>query len=382
MTNATTLRMRYFLFTMLPLAMFACSSGDEDEGCQVSDPSTPLLCSDKPEDTRALATGTTTRVYPTAPKDRQNTADADGGALMYDVTSDDPSIVEVLDARAEDNCAQPAARVSAKKAGTTTVRFKHASRELSVEVKVADPAYLAIVPFLENYARTAEVRDGERPPLQTSAIGQVVGNPAYWQLAYFADAIQQLRGSGKPTVDLPDFASGSVSTHGGLDERDVLELRATTEGTGSLDITFGNASLQVPLRGVPASAVSSIRVYVQKDTGADGEALGAMARSFDADGKPLYGTPFSFAYNGQAPVEGDFVRFNFSAGASVPLVASFGDVRAETTVQGSTDNTQFTRTADILNCSLGGRGTPVANFALVTALIALGLRRARAQRSS
>lgn len=195
-------------------------------------------------------------------------------AIDYDVSSDAPAVVEVVDARITSECGQPTARITAKQPGTTRVRFTPAEGDpVIVEVRVELAQRIAVTPFLDDRASSVPTRDGQHPPVLVDELVQVAGGSMLWLVRYYGAGEQELRGRGLASITPPSFASAALAAS---DERELFELRTQTEGEGEIKLTAVSTELQLPLRSVPAAAVTSLQLYVEADV-AD---AGAGTRSF------------------------------------------------------------------------------------------------------
>ncbi len=351
-------------------ALSGCSrSGPEaSQGCgSVENLGAPTCVAHASDSGQPLVAGAQVRLY---------AASGLADAVDYDVSSDAPEVVEVVDARITSECGQPAARITAKQPGTTRVRFTPAEGDpVIVEVRVELAQRLAVTPFLDDRASSVPSQDRQHPPVLVDELVQVAGGSMLWLVRYYGEGEQELRGRGLASITPPSFASAALTAS---DERELFELRTQTEGEGEIKLAAGATQLQLPVRSVPAAAVTSLQLYVEDDV-ADagaGTRLSAMARGFDDSAKPVYGTEISYAVGNRQLGSADLIRYEVKPGAQSTLTATTGSASASVSI--ATDETaEITRASatELRNCSVGGSTDALANFALLAACVGLVLRR-------
>lgn len=373
---------KHLRLALTPLLFLACAPSQEERGCQ---PGEPAACtaSDSGALTGAIALDAVAHVRgPTS-------ANPSGRDQEATLDTDHPDVIRLLDERVSvAPCAAPATRVKALRAGTAVVRFTFPDGQVvSASVDVVPAANARLVPFLDELAAGKKVK-GDPLPLEsdTKEIVQLAGGKAVWRVAYTSATGSSLRGSGATTYTLPE---GATSTPVASDrDRELFELdtpKALAPGA-KLEARAANITLSVPVRVVPADAVTSVRVYVQDvpSSGADGGAgdagappkqLAVLARATDATGATVRGAPFAYTLGGM-PVDegGDILLYDFDPKAPErPLTATVpgSTAKGEASISAApTPNLTRSTARDYANCSYapGGAGAGATAGGVVVAL--------------
>ena len=386
----------HFRFALVPFLLLACAPSHDDQGCQ----SAPVECTAAEADaggaaadsSAPIAVDAVARVGSRPPSGVQH------GDSELSVTVEPPDVLRAVDARVTVSRCSPNARVKALKEGTAQVTFTYPDGKVATaSVTVALAKKAEVVPFLDRAVQGVPARAGESLEVEeTNEIVQLAGGKMIWQVRYATATGTALRGRGGTTYTAPQ---GSTSTVVENDkDRELFEL--TTSGAGGkLELRTAGASLEVPVRVVPKEAIASVRLFVEDDAArvaraASDEAyrkgrLHVLARAFDAKGATIFGVPYTFTLGSEAPVSGgELLAYDYSGSAQKqPLVATVpgSPARAETTVLAATPPSLTPSDGrELAGCSLGyGANTSgVASGVLLGGLVALGVRRRRAARSS
>ncbi|HRG97628.1 MAG TPA: hypothetical protein PLR99_15340 [Polyangiaceae bacterium] len=380
---------KHLRLALAPLLLFACAPSSEDKGCQVND---TKLCAPDTTPTGPIALDAVAHVR--GPKTNEGTTDQ-----VATADTDQPDLLRVLDASVNvAPCAAPVVRVKALRAGTATVRFTLPDGQVTTaSVEVVPAAGARLVPFLDELAAGRKTQ-GTPPPLEsdTKEIVQLAGGKETWHVVYTSAAGSVLRGSGATTYTLPEGATSTLIENG--KDRELFQLvtpKVLAPG-GKLEARAANATLSVPLRVVPAEAITDVRVYVEApptgdggDAGAGSKQLAVLARATDATGATVRGTPFDYTVGGAPLGEGgEIVIFKFDRSAPErPITATVPGARAkgEALIAVAPGETPTRNSAgDFASCSYapsrGARGAGAA-LALGVALAGLAARR-RTRRSS
>ncbi len=301
--------------------------------------------------------------------------------VAYKITSDAPDIVAVVDAQATDRCGVPVALVVGKKRGTATVTFRSSSSTLSARVTVEEAERVTIVPFFDSLVGTIKTRNGKVPPAVIGELAEVAGGRMRWLARYVGRDDVLLRGRGALTFTPPAFASASLVDND--KDRELFDLVMTGEGQGELIVKGSGAETRFPVRGLPVSKLASLEVYVQDDSSAkEKEQLGLLARTYDAEGKPVYGAPTSLSMDSRSLGAGELLFYNFRAANNRVLRAQVGALREEVTVRAADDDLRPSDGNEFSNCSFGRGSSGAAGWAFSLAVALLSIRRLRGARAS
>ncbi len=284
---------------LAPVLLLACAPS-EDRGCQ-SDPTVPACFAAESTSTSAVALDSVAHV--TGP------VNVGRGAIEVVVSTDQPDTLRLLEDRVTvDSCANARVRVKALRAGTVALRFALPDgTATTVTVEVAPAKKVRLVPFLDEVVQGARVR-GEAIPVEKDVkeLVQFAGGKAVWRLDYATADDRPLRGTGATTYTLPAGATSRLVPN--EKDRELFELTAPTSAGADpkLEARAGSALLMVPLRVVPADAITSIRVYAEdegpapRDGGTDPKRLSVVARASDARGVNVHGVPFTYTLGASA----------------------------------------------------------------------------------
>jgi hypothetical protein len=375
-------------FAVLPLVLFACAAPTEDRGCAVPAERCPgglLSSADLDQQSLDIALGSVASM--TLPASYQG-----DGEVTVTVRSSAPDVLLPLEDRVTvAQCGAPSVRVKALKEGTATLSF--AFPDFTTRVRSAAvtlPAKVEIVPFLEDVVSSVASRGEPLPAADTREIVQMAGGKMLWRARYTSAAGKLLRGTGATTYTLPRGATASPFAN--RKDRELFALSTLAGANGTLGVRAPGASLDVPLRVVPAEAITTLKLFVEDEvstTGGEGDAgaarrLGVLARALDATGATVYGAPFTFALGSEtARPGGEVLQYDFAPSApKQPLVVTVAGspARAETTISAASP-AKFTRLGgeDLAGCSFGAGRHGASSFGACVALVGLflGVRRRR-----
>lgn len=381
---------KHLRFGLLPFLLLACAPSAEDRGCKVESTNSCFLSGagvgapSGPIALDALA-------HVQGPKANESGKDQEAT-----ITIDPPDVARLLDTRVTvPPCSTAVARVKGLRAGKATLTFTFPDGQVTTaSVEIVPAANARLVPYLDEIAAATKAK-GEQPALESDSkqIVQAAGGKVVWRVAYTSASGAALRGSGATTYTLPEGATSTLVDN--TKDRELFELDTpkVLPADAKLELRAATATLTVPVRVVPADAITQVRVYVQDtasgggtsgDAGAKSKQLGVLARATDATGATVRGAPFVYTLGG-APVEpGGEILFVDSdptaperpLGASVPGSAAKGEA-----LVAAAPNANVSRSSagDFASCSYApssaGAKSAGAALALGLALAGLAARR-------
>lgn len=214
------------------------------------------------------------------------------------------------------------------------------------------------------------------------AVQVVSGGTATFLARYFSNS-QELYGNDALTAANTPLALASVASTS-FSVRDFVEITGLSMGATTVKLTAGGADLDVPVTVIDPSAVRSMELVAQSESGAsEGQAIFVFARARDAKGGDVYGASFAWTADGQSlPGNGnsndptDLLWYQYHAKSLETVTATVGTDSAATTVHGG-PSTTYTGTSQNVGCSVafGAGGAPASaagasGFVLALALLA------------
>ena len=166
-------------------------------------------------------------------------------------------------------------------------------------------------------------------------------------------------------------------------------MSALDAGSSPVSLAVGSTSNVVPITIVDDTAIHSVGLAQQSETGAkDGQSLYVFGRAFDTDGNDVFGASFQWTAGGAAvstPVyddgkPSDMIIYQYDHTQAESVSASLAGDSASIQVHGS-PSTTTTATSENVGCSVANApGAPGSVAAGVLVGLALLASRRRARR--
>jgi MYXO-CTERM domain-containing protein len=300
-------------------------------------------------------------------------------ASGWKLQSSDPGVMQVGGMTSSSTTSQ-VYPVVATGAGTTTLTVTDANGKVldseDIEVDEASSYQLCDQGLLMSGASD-----------DRSAVTQIhllAGGTATFLVRYF-NGTKELSGNNAlvPTGGTGVTAS-TVATS--FSARDFLEVSALDAGTASVSLAVGSTSNVVPITIVDDTAIHSVGLAAQTETGAkDGQSLYVFGRAFDVDGNEVFGGSFQWTAGGAAvsvPVyddgkPSDVIVYQYDHTQAESVSASLDSQSASIQVHGS-PSTTTAATSENVGCSVAnGPGAPGSVAAGVLVGLALLASRRR-----
>jgi hypothetical protein len=295
--------------------------------------------------------------------------DARTDPKLWSLESSDESVFSIV---REHHATDEIFYVDAKaiKAGNATLIVRNENNEIlherPIEVRLPDRVDLLahgllLIDRSEEEARLSEARV------------RATGTGTY--LARYYSRGELLSGNGALAVEsTPDATVKVVRTYL-FEDRDWLQITPTRTGTSAITFKVGGTEVGAfPVVGVPDSDIVQVRILGEDESKArKDEPLVALALSFDAQNRSIYGVEYKWKHNGANEAGlGDLYRYRYEPNRPAMITATFAGMSAAAEIHGN----GYVDSSNRLGCSTApGARAPAGLFVIFLLLGALQLLR-------
>ncbi len=178
----------------------------------------------------------------------------------------------------------------------------------------------------------------EHPSLdpRTTEPRVLAGGTATFLVRYYLGN-RLLHGNGALSVPSTNAVTASTPQSFLFEDRDWLQVTPYSPGDSVLEVSVGGQKFSdLMVHSVPQTDITEVRILGENETHArKGEWLVALAQSYDASARPIYGVEYNWELDGQAELgEGDLYRYQYDPKQKRNLAARYGQLDAVAVIHG------------------------------------------------